>query len=381
MFSMGTQPDLKSETCSSTEASLAALSPVIAEYSEALGMLVRLEIPRRRVARPRGRRGWTLHPFAMPGRASWLGLGPDVCPTTFTTVCGYPLTPGRQNAWAMPSRTRWGRPLQDGEGQTIALLLGTDVYVLFDLLAQEPPLARLLGRAVLDLSMEAGYSLLLTVTGLGPATLEARLRQLRQTTAVEGLEISARWRMLDSEQGGVVGLAGEALEAEQRRLEVTLRTSGRQMREMERRLLQAQRRLLELTQQQAAAKVLAREFDRIATLPGVAEVGVREGVLQVFTQPIVIEYGFRRYRLGRYRMDLHFDGRLFLRNLTNRYETYDHPHVENGRACLGNIQEWVHRLLAEGEFAAAAEILLHYLKTVNPADWRKAVTHWAEDGE
>ncbi len=378
---MRIQPDPKSENSHSIEMSLDALSPVLAEYSEALGVPVRLEVPRRRIARPRGRRGWTLHPFAMPGRTGWLGMGPDVRPMTFASVCGYPLPPGRQCAWAVPGRTRWGRPLQDSEGQTVALLLGTDVYVLFDLLAQDPPLACLLGRAVLDLSLEAGYGLLLTITGLGPATLETRLRQLRQATEIEGLEVSALCRVLEAEQGEVAGIGGEALEAELCRLEVTLRTSGRQMREMERRLLQGQRRLLELTQQQAAAKALAREFDRIATLPGVVDVGVREGVLQVFTEPIVVEYGFRRYRLGRFRLDLHFDGRLFLRNLTNRYETYDHPHIENGRPCLGNIQEWIHRLLAQGEFAAATELLLQYLKTVNPADWRKAVTHWAEDAE
>ena len=378
---MGIQPDLKSEHTTSIEASLEALSPILVEYSEALGVPVRIEIPRRRIARPRGRRGWTLHPFAMPGRAGWLGLGPDVRRVTFATVCGYQLPPGRQDAWAASGRTRWGRPLQDGDGQTVALLLGTDVYVLFDLLAQDPPLACLLGRAVLDLSLEAAYSFLLTVTGLGPATLETRLRQLRQATEIEGLEVSARWRVLDEAQGGVQNIAGEALEAELRRLDVTLRISGRQMREMERRLLHAQRRLLELTHLQAADLALAREFDRMAALPGVVEVGVREGVLQVFTEPITVEYGFRRYRLGRFRMDLHFDGRLFLRNQSNRYETYDHPHVENGRACLGNIQEWVHRLLAQGEFAAATELLLQYLKTVNPADWRKAVTHWDEEAE
>ncbi|MFI5338910.1 MAG: hypothetical protein ACHQ7N_03625 [Candidatus Methylomirabilales bacterium] len=378
---MAIQPALKSEHSRSLEASLGALSPVLAEYSEALGVPVRLEIARRRIARPRGRRGWTLHPFTMPGRVGWLGLGPDASRMTLATVCGHALPAGRQVAWAVPGRRRWGRPLQDGEGQVVALLFGTDVYVLFDLLGQEPPLARLLGRAVLDLSLEAGYSLLLTVTGLGPATLRARLRQLRQATEIEGLEVSALWRVLDAEQGQESGIHGEALEAELHRLEVTLRTSGRQMREMERRLFQAQRRLSELTQQRAPVEVLAREFDRIATLPGVVEVGVREGVLQVFTEPIIVEYGFRRYRLGRFRMDLHFDGRLFLRNLTNRYETYDHPHIESGRPCLGNIQEWIHRLLAQGEFAAATELLLQYLKTVNPADWRKAVTHWAEDAE
>jgi len=35
-------------------------------------------------------------------------------------------------------------------------------------------------------------------------------------------------------------------------------------------------------------------------------------------------------------------------------------------------------LLAQREFAAATEVLLQYFRTVNPADWRKAVTVWTE---
>jgi len=108
---MTTQPDVKSEISRLIEASLAALSPVLADYSEALGVPVRLQVPRRRVARPRRRRGWTLHPFAIPGRAGWLGLGPEARPTTFATAYGHPLPPGRQAAWAVSGRGRWGRPL------------------------------------------------------------------------------------------------------------------------------------------------------------------------------------------------------------------------------------------------------------------------------
>lgn len=373
------QTDRKPGISRPAEATLEALSPVLAEYTEALGVPVRVEVSRRRVVRPRGRRGWYLHPFALPGRPGWLGLGPEVRPTTFTAVCGYPLSPGRRAAWSVTGRNRWGAPLQDGEGQTVGLLLGTDVYVLFDLLGQEPPVARLLGRAILDLSLERGYSLLPVLTGLGPATLEARLRRLRQTTEMEGLRASALWRRQRPQPADGSGIQAGALEAELQELDVSLGASGRQLRELEQRLLKAQRRLSELEQYQAVPDPLGRDFDRIAGLPGVAEVRIANGVLQVFTDPIVIEYGFRHYRLGRFRLDLHFDGRVFVRNLTDRYETYDHPHVENGRPCLGNIQEWVQRLLAQREFAAATEVLLQYLRTVNPADWRKAVTFWAED--
>lgn len=375
---MSTQPERKPGLARSVEASLEALSPVLAEYAEALGVPVRLEVPRRRVVRPRGRRGWYLHPFALPGRPGWLGLGPEVRSASFAAVCGYPLSPGRQATWSVTGRSRWGRPLQDSEGQTVGLLLGTDVYVLFDLLGQEPPIARLLGRAILDLSLEGGTSLLPVLTGLGPATLEARLRRLRQATEMEGLRASALCRARRPEQGEASGIEAGALEGELQELEVNLRTSGRQMCDLEQRLRQAQRRLSEFEQYQALPEALGRDFDRIAALSGVVEVRVSDGVLQVFTDPIVIEYGFRQYRLGRFRLDLHFDGRVFLRNLTDRFETYDHPHVENGRPCLGNIQEWVQRLLAQREFAAASEVLLQYLRTVNPVDWRKAVTFWTE---
>jgi hypothetical protein len=307
-----------------------------------------------------------------------LGLGPEVRATTFMAVCGYPLSPVRRVGWTIVGRHSWGRPLQDTEGQTVGLLLGTDVYLLFDLLGQESSIARLVGRAVLDLSLEAGYSLLLLLTGLGPATLDARLRRLRQATEVEGLGASALWRVPGAGPRDSSGTEVEALEGELRELTVNLRTSGRQMRDLERRLSVAHRRLTELADYQDRPETLARDFDRIVALPGVEDVRVSDSLLQVFTELIVIEYGFRRYRLGRYRLDLYFDGRLFIQNLTDRYDTYDHPHVESGRPCLGNIQDWVQRLLAQREFAAATELLLQYLRTVNPSDWRKAITFWGE---
>jgi hypothetical protein len=376
---MLSQPHPKSGISRSVEASLEALAPVLTEYTEALEVSVRLDVPRRRVVRPRGRRVWMLHPFVLPGRPGWLGLGPHARAGTLTAVCGFPLPPERRAAWHVAGSSRWGRPILDGAGQTIALLVGTDVYVLFDLLGQEPPLARLLGRAILDLSLEGGYSVLPVLTGLGPATLDARLRQLRQATELEGLRASALWRADRTGASEATGAETEALENEQEEIGGNLQACGRQMRDLERRLLKAQRRVWELEHHQAAPETLGRDFDRIAALPTVTEVRVSDGALQVFTEPIIIEYGFRRYRLGRYRLDLFFDGRAFLRNLTDRYETYDHPHVENGRPCLGNIQEWIQRLLAQREFAAATEILIQYLQTVNPADWRKAVTFWRED--
>ncbi len=353
-----------------------AIARVLEEYAEGLGFPVHLEIPRQRVAWPRGGRALWLHPLALPGRSGWLSAGPQVRSAMFETVCGFPLPPGRRDVWSMPQQTRWGRPLQDADGQTVGLLRETDIYLLFDLLAQDPPLARLLTRAVLDLGLRAGRPLLPALLGADPEVLDGRILRLRQATEVEALRAPSFWQPDGGERGPAPDPAAVAREA--RELEAGLRASARQMARLEQRLVLADRRLAELEQYRASTEALAREFDRMAALPGITDVRVGDEVLYLFTELVTVEYGARRFRLGRFRMEIHFDGRIFLRNLTDRYESYDHPHVDNGRPCLGNIQGWVQQLIARREFAAAAGVLLQYLGTVNPSDWRKPVTYWPE---
>jgi hypothetical protein len=350
-----------------------AISRVLEEYAEGLGIPVHLEIPRQRVAWPRGGRALWLHPLALPGRSGWLSAGPQVRSATFETACGLPLPPGRRDGWSVSQQARWGRPLQDTEGQTVGLLRETDVYILFDLLAQDPPLARLLTRALLDLGLRAGRPQIAILTGTDAEVLERRMVRLRHATEVESLRAPV-WRPDE----GRAEPDADALAREGRELEAGVRASARQMSRLEQRLLLADRRLAELEQHRASTEALAREFDRLAALPGITDVRVGEEVLYLFTGLVTVEYGSRRFRLGRFRMDIHFDGRIFLRNLTDRYETYDHPHVDNGRPCLGNIQGWVQQLIARREFSAAGGVLLQYLATVNPSDWRKPVTYWPE---
>jgi hypothetical protein len=77
-------------------------------------------------------------------------------------------------------------------------------------------------------------------------------------------------------------------------------------------------------------------------------------------------------------VDLHFNGDVRMRNLTDRVGPYDHPHIHQGRPYLGTIREGIAKLLGEFQFVAAAEVLMDFLHTVNPADWRLAVSHWPE---
>jgi hypothetical protein len=148
------------------------------------------------------------------------------------------------------------------------------------------------------------------------------------------------------------------------------------MARLEKRLIRADRRLVALEWEHRTPDLLAAEFDRLAALPGIMDVRIEEGVLRLFTDHVTVEHHGSRFRLGRFRIDLHFDGRVFLRNLTNRYRTYDHPHVEHGRPCLGNIRDWIGGLVAQREFSAAVTVLLEYLHTVAEGEWRKDITCW-----
>ncbi|MGE5849848.1 MAG: hypothetical protein ACM362_06965, partial [Candidatus Methylomirabilota bacterium] len=72
------------------------------------------------------------------------------------------------------------------------------------------------------------------------------------------------------------------------------------------------------------------------------------------------------------------NGEVRIWNLSSRIGAYDHPHIHLGRPCLGPIREGIAKLLGEFQFVAAAEVLIDFLHTVNPADWRLPVLRWPE---
>lgn len=57
-----------------------------------------------------------------------------------------------------------------------------------------------------------------------------------------------------------------------------------------------------------------------------------------------------------------------IHNLTNKRLNRDHPHVENGGPCWGNIGPNVSRMIGEGDIAQAIDLILQYLKSYNPDD-------------
>jgi hypothetical protein len=145
-----------------------------------------------------------------------------------------------------------------------------------------------------------------------------------------------------------------------------------------RRLREGYRRLRTLQGRTDGSESNGGELERLQALPGVRQAGVQDGRISLTTAPILVEHEGRHYRLGRFQVDLNFNGDVRIRNLTNRMGAYDHPHIHQGRPCLGPIREGIAKLLGEFQFVAAAEVLIDFLHTVNPADWRLPVLRWPD---
>lgn len=366
----------------SSDLRLLCLEPTLRDYAERLKVGFRLTIPPLHYAKPEARELCSIHLFSLPTRPLLFNLWPRVPLVRFPFAFGYPLTEKAQRAFAAGAHLGRGRILFDEEGRAVAELSGGNLYVLFDLLGQEEELIPLLLRRVLDLGLPLMPEVLSKLSPHGPERLKVVLEQLRKETEAEELRLKlerqARARRLYLEEcRGRLEEEIRFLEREIDFIEAALEEYSRRITAETRRLAEYRRKLDALKGQGEELSHL-EEFDRLAQLPGVREVKVQDGLVSVLTDTIYADYGRRRFRLGSFKIDIHFNGDLRIKNLTDPLGAYDHPHIHQARPCLGNIREGVAKLIGEFQLAAVTAVLIDFLKTVNPSDWRVPILYWKE---
>jgi hypothetical protein len=273
--------------------------------------------------------------------------------------------------------------LKDQEGRAVAEITGRNIYILFNLLGADGELRSLLLRRLLDLSLPRLMKGLRTLSPIGPDRLQLTLETLRQQTE----DRAARW---DRERQARVRHAylqqcrsrvreeRVFLEQEMRLIEDTLEEYARRITAETRRLRAYQDRLNTLRGIPSSPEQHLKDLDQLRELPEVREVQVEDGRIMVFTAPLQAEYDGRAFHLGSYRMEISFAGEVRIRNLTNPLGAYDHPHIYQGRPCFGNIREGIAKMIGEYQFVALVYVLVDFLKTVNPKDWRIPIVYWQE---
>jgi hypothetical protein len=363
---------------------LVVLDPVLKEYESALRVPLRVRCPRRPFSKPIDASGFHLHLFAVPRRLPWLSLTGETPMVTLPMAFGHMLDESARWALTLPRRMRIGAVLRDAEGRPLAYLLDRNIFVLFDLAGQSDELAPLLLRQLLDHAFDMMTTDLATQSGQHPDRIRATLASLRRTTDLEEM----RWRGKRTALARTSFLEGRSeriedeigfLEAEIRSTEEALEGVSRHLTTETRHLQASRRRLRQLKGESDRDEVdVAREFQRLSELPDVADVTALADGLRIITHPVTVEHEGRLHALGTFQVDLSYSGQITIRNLTNRHGFYDHPHIWDGKPCLGNIREGLAKLIGELQLAAAAEVVLDFVNTVSPKDWHVSIEHWRE---
>ncbi len=355
------------------------LRAVLEAYARALQVRFALHVPAQHYRAPQPPTALHVHCYAMPRRPFLLSLWPRVPIIRLPFAFGYPLPATGTSGFAPRPGLGRGRILVDAEGQAMVEVMGANLYVLWDLPAQGD-LAPVLLRRCLDLALGAWPAL----ARLCPLAAEPRAGALA-ALARDTAEAEGAWQARRGADGRMrfQAACGDRLRDEVRRLEREIDEMERTLEEYGRRITAETRTLGERHRRLRALQGLPlepantlREFDRIRELPEVRQVDVADGGIALVTSTLEAGCGSHRYRLGAFRIEIQFDGEVRVTNLTDPRGLYDHPHVRQARPCLGNIREGVAKLIGEFEFAAAAQVLIDFLKTVNASDWRIPVFYW-----
>lgn len=364
---------------------LAPLPEILKHYADILGVPCHLLGSPGRYSKPLRGEAFYLHHFSLPTPPILFGIWPRIPLHRLFFAFGYPIAPAAQQAFPAGSHIGRGQILRDEEGRAVAEITGRNVYVLFNLLGQDGELRPLLLRRLLDLSLSTLVKELTAISPLGLDPLQAALETLRQETDV----LAATWdrqRQTELRQAYLqecrsrVQTETSFLEREMQCIEDNLEEYGRRITTETRRLHAYQQRLTTLRGSPSAPEQHLKDLDQLKKLPEVREVHIQDGRITIFTNPLEVEYGGHAFHLGSFRMEISFAGDIRIRNLTHALGAYDHPHIYQGRPCLGNVREGVAKMIGEYQFVAAVYVLLDFLKTINSKDWRIPILYWQEVG-
>lgn len=156
---------------------------------------------------------------------------------------------------------------------------------------------------------------------------------------------------------------------------------SRRLVALERRLRAGSGRLAELCSRDGSLEAFAAEqLEGIRALPGVRGVATEGSCLWIETEPVAIDWQGRRYALGAFRLTLDLAGDVRVDSLEHLgpKSGWDHPHVQDGLPCLGNLRPGILKLIADFELALAAQLLLDFLATYQPETAYTPIEGWPE---
>jgi hypothetical protein len=120
------------------------------------------------------------------------------------------------------------------------------------------------------------------------------------------------------------------------------------------------------------------DYEVLVSLPHVRAVEVEGSCVRVLTDTITIEHEAERYRIGEFALTLDLERGISVTNLANTgtKPAWDHPHVQGGLPCLGNLRDGCEKLLAECQLPPLVSVLIQFLQTYIPATAYCSIQCW-----
>ena len=176
-----------------------------------------------------------------------------------------------------------------------------------------------------------------------------------------------------------------SIDAQQQVAEERVAALRGELQILSRRLVTLDRQLIAHTRRSATLPDLrdrvafaGEELRQVVATRGVQSVEVVDQALHVLTDPVEIEWEDTRYHLGLYRGVLDLEGNIRIESVSKLgpKPDWDHPHVQDGRPCLGNLREGLLKLIAEYELALAVQVAIGFLETYQPESAYCAIEGW-----
>lgn len=213
----------------------------------------------------------------------------------------------------------------------------------------------------------------------------------------EGLADRIAERRLTYDLRRFVDCAREGSLTGLRQIENTLTAHERQRTNLQRMLADNEQALrverarytafLEHAGEEQSEDDLREQWTKLNDHPKIKRLRYEEpSILVIETEEVELEHPLtgERVPLGEFRWSVNLaNGETTINNLTNARGGFDHPHVEFGSPCFGNLGQTIFTLLRQAKYDAAIEMIFKFLETANVADdWGRRASYWFDpEGE
>ena len=126
-------------------------------------------------------------------------------------------------------------------------------------------------------------------------------------------------------------------------------------------------------------RALQKTWDEINKLKDSAmyeNIAFTKSGIKAYTTPIVIEWNHKKYAMGKYQVDLNFDGTCQIFNTGKKVDKFDHPHINAGQVCWGNFSGYIPKLIGSSEFDVALTQIHTFLCHYDSGNPYKGIENW-----